>query len=449
MKTMSFRPLLYLTIGWFGIQMAMALDATQFQVLLDSRFEQAGIADFPIHLGPWTLTVGRATLIGLVLSLGPLAGITVQPFMGWLGDRLLARGIDRRFVMKQAVFYALVCTLLFTLNLNLWALIAAIAVFFISFNALNVNYRAMITQTSNRRALFPVKGTVSGFIALFSGMGSMVMFLLFGVLGNSIWPVAISAAVLLVCFVLVFRYSPGPKDHERLAVQDRSSEKEAQLRALAGPRYLAFYALPILSLLPAIENKLAQIPEQRAIFRLFLVVFFSWLGIQALRIYFILFATKELHLTYAQGNLILAVLTLVMVLAALPLGKMADRFNNRKLLLGCLVLFMLTCGFGWWMVTDLPSAMVLGVLMGMSFSGMIVLPLSLLFKLCPKQSEGVYSGLYNMFMSVPQLYSLFITGWLVDSFGSYRMILAVGAVTVACAALLTLRLQAESRQSPV
>jgi MFS-type transporter involved in bile tolerance (Atg22 family) len=78
---------------------------------------------------------------------------------------------------------------------------------------------------------------------------------------------------------------------------------------------------------------------------------------------------------------------------------------------------------------------------------MIVLPLSLLFKLCPKQSEGVYSGLYNMFMSVPQLYSLFITGWLVDTFDSYRMILAVGAVTVACAALLTLRLQSESRQS--
>ncbi|MGG2383108.1 hypothetical protein, partial [Salmonella enterica] len=83
--------------------------------------------------------------------------------------------------------------------------------------------------------------------------------------------------------------------------------------------------------------------------------------------------------------------------------------------------------------------MVMSVLLGVSFAGMIVMPLSMLFKFCPRQSEGVYSGLYNLFISMPQLYSLFITGWLVDYFHSYRLILMVGAVTVIGAALLSYR----------
>lgn len=444
MRISHLRPLLFLTLGWFGIEMALALDATQFQVLLDQRLEQAGIQILHFNLGNWIIPIGKATLIGMVLSLGPLAGITVQPFMGWLGDRLINRGLDRAFIMKQGVFYALVCTVLFALKLSLWALIVAIALFFISFNVLNVSYRAWITETSNRKALAPQKGLVSGFVALFSGFGGFCMFMLFKLLGNSPWPAACSAAVLLLCFMLVFRYAPVPKPRKESEIIAPSSEESVASSNLLSKWHLLFYALPVVSLIPAVERRLISLPEQKPIFRLFLTIFFAWIGIQALRGFFVLLATKELHVSYENANLALAVLTLVLLCSALPLGKLADRLDNRLLLIMSLTLFSLVCLISYWAANSMMGLCLMSICLGLSFAGMIVMPLSLLFKLCPKQSEGVYSGLYNLFISLPQLYSLFITGWLVDVFQSYRMILLVGAIAVGCAVLLCTRLQSGS-----
>ncbi len=427
---LNIQPFLFLTIGWFGIQMAMALDATQFQVLLDHQLE--AITD-------WTLPFGKTTVIGMVLCLGPLAGIIVQPLMGWLGDRLSARGISRRFVMKQAVFYSIVCTLLFSMQLSLWALIVSIGLFFVSLNVLSVNYRALITQTSNRKAIAPQKGTVSGFVALFSGLGGFGMFVLSAILGNSPWQAIGGALILLATFLLVFRYAPMPKSNPANQV---ANDGDAQLKSLTGFWHLLFYAVPMLNLLPAIERRLISIEAQKPIFRLFLVVFAEWLGIQALRGFFILYATKDLGLSYQEANIPLAVLTLVTVGAALPIGKLADKIDNRLLWLACLLLFGSVCVAGYFFVNSMPAVLIMSVLLGISFAGMIVLPLCLLFRFCPQQSEGAYSGLYNLFMSVPQLYSMLLTGWLIDSVGGhYRVILLVGAVSVAFALLLTLRLK--------
>jgi MFS family permease len=444
MKLSQFRPLLFLTLGWFGIEMAMALDATQFQILLDQRFEHANLPTFTWSLlGLFTFPIGKASLIAMVMSLGPLAGITVQPFMGWLGDKLHTHGVTRRSIMKQALFYSWICTVLFALKLSLWALIAAIGLFFVSFNALNVNYRALVTETSNRPSLMPHKGTVSGLVALFSGLGGFCMFMLFKIFGDSQWPPIFAAAVLLVTALLVFRYAPGPKEKPRLNHQERqdiAEKRETQIRSLNSVWHWLFYIFPLINLIPPIEKKLVRLENQKPIFRLFLVIFFAWMGIQALRAFFVLLATKDLHVSYQNASLAMAVLTLVMVASALPLGKLADKLDNRLMLIYCLLGFSLVCLIAFFAVHSYISILLMCVLLGASFAGMVVMPLSLLFKLCPRQSEGVYSGLYNLFMSVPQLYSLFMTGWLVDIFHSYRVILMVGAVSVACALLLAFRL---------
>lgn len=413
-------PILFLTLGWFGIQMAMALDATLFQKLLDDRLENA------FH-------------IALVLGLGPLAGITVQPLMGWLGDKLKRRGISRMTVIRISLLLSLAGTAVFALQMSLPWLVAAVAFFFVAFNVLCVNYRALVTETANRKALLAHKGTVSGFIAGFSGLGGFGMFALASVAGDTpAIPVLASAGVLLACFLLVFRFAPPPKP---VAETEAAGEQAARHeKAMWSGWNLAFYALPVLALIPRFEKKLLQAPGQLPIFRLFLVLFFSWVGIQALRGFFVLYAINALGLSFSQANVPLAVLTLVMVLAAIPLGKLADKFDNRVLFRASLLVYALVCLAGYFAVSDLTAAIVLSVFIGVSFAGMIVLPLTLLFKLCPPRSEGVYAGFYNLFMSVPQLYSLFITGRLIDYFHDYRVILPVGAVAVTIAMLLTFRL---------
>jgi MFS family permease len=441
MKPRHLTPLLYLTLGWFGLQMAMALDATQFQVLLDRALDGAGFSQLQGVMGPWHFSFGKASVIGLILGLGPLAGMVVQPFMGWLSDRLAKRGISRRTIMRQAVFYTLICTLIFCFKLSLWPLVIAIGLFFVSLNVLSVTYRAVMTQASNRKALIGQKGLVSGGTALFSGLGGFGMFAVSSVFGISPWPAAIASLVVAGTFCLFFRYAPQPKSSRADTSGTVAESVAATSPSLTGFWQWVFYLLPILSLLPVMERKMATDTRQQAIFRLFLVVFFEWVGIQALRAFFVLYATHELHMGFKQANIALAVLTLVTVAASLPLGKMADRISNRFLWMLCLALFATVCLAGWWWVNSMSAVLVMCVLLGLAFAGMIVLPLSQLFRLCPAGSEGAYSGLYNLFLSMPQLYSLLLTGWLVDTMHSYRMILLVGAVTVACALVLTFRLK--------
>ncbi len=418
-------PIFYLTLGWFGVQMAMALDATLFQKLLGEHLD-------------------NAFQIGLILGLGPLAGMTVQPLMGWLGDKLGRRGISRLAIIRVSLLFCLAGTVLFAFRLSLPALVAAVAFFFVAFNVLAVSYRALVSEASNRRALLSHKGMVSGFIAGFSGLGGFAMFALASVAGNTpAVPVLASAAILLLCFVFVLKFAPGPRAiTPEPADRDGATPDNLHQRAMWGGWNMVFYALPVLALIPAFERRLAQVPGQVPIFRLFLVVFFSWVGIQALRGFFVLYATHALHLTYAQANMPLAILTLVTVLAALPLGRLADRVDNRRLFRFCLLGYALACLAGCFWVRDLASAIFMSVFIGLSFAGMIVLPLSLLFKLCPPRSEGTYAGFYNLFMSVPQLYSLFITGRLIDYFHDYRVILPVGAVAALGAMLLAFRLVA-------
>lgn len=135
---MNTKPILYLTLGWFGIQMAMALDTTQFQVMLDAY-------------------VHNAFLIGSILSLGPIAGIIVQPAIGWYGDVLARQGISREILMKLGVGVGLLSTLGLSLKLGLGALILFIALFYVAFNIVIVNYRAFVTETSARKALMEKK----------------------------------------------------------------------------------------------------------------------------------------------------------------------------------------------------------------------------------------------------------------------------------------------------
>ncbi len=466
MRNSALKPLLYLTIAWFGIEMAMALDATQFQILLDHHLQQFAHPFF-LKLHFWgnhiRFPVGKAFLIALVLSLGPIAGITVQPLMGRLGDVLQKRGIGRRLVMRITVMFALGCALLFALQLELWELIVAIALFFIAFNALIVNYRALVTETSNRKGLASHKGMVSGLVAMFSGVGGFCMFMLFKVFGNSFWPPLCSAAILAITSWLMFQYAPIPRSEKRIrasaskfsavSVGESDShplseaELAEQVQKLSTLWHWAFYVFPFINMIPSIEKKLSNTESQKTTFRLFLVVFFFWLGIQALRAFFVLLATKEMGLSYQNANLAMAVLTIVTVGAALPIGQLADRYDSRKLLLYSLAGFSVVTSLAFFMAHTFPAVLVMSVLLGVVFAGMVVLPLSMLFKLCPKRSEGTYSGLYNLFMSVPQLYSLFLTGWLVDIFHSYRVILLVAALAGLGGALLVKRLPEQSPET--
>lgn len=419
MRGPTFLAIVYLTLGWFGLEMAMALDASQFQILLDMH-------------------VKKAFWIGTILNLGPLCGITVQPIVGLLADMLTHRGLSRRPLMGAGIVMGIVSILGLSKATTLPMLVTLIALFFIGLNTLIVSYRATVTEVSGRRALNNHKGAISGYVAFFSGLGPSVMFLLGSFLTGTPYLFWLTAAIFGGTFALFFAYAPRTK---RVPSQKSETETLGALHLLR-PINLAFYAVPLLALFPAFENRLSLDKAQKNIFRLFLVLFFTWFGVQALRIYFVLFVGKSLAMGYHAAHLFLAVVTLVIVMSAIPQGHMADRYDNGALLRWTLLGFVITTGVSFFLVHGPLSLFLVCILLGIGFSGLITYSLSILMKLCPPKSEGGYSGLFNFFISVPQLYSQMITGFLIDYYHDYRMIFVVAAITMLMAFLLTFRFSA-------
>ena len=431
--------LIWLTVGWLGIEMAMALDVTQFPIIL----ERALHSNF---------------LVGIVMGLGPLAGLTIQPWMGYYGDVLVQRGISRDMLMRYGTLLGALALVGLGLVKHTWAIVVFMAIFFIATNVVMVSYRAYVTQASQRKALYQQKGVISGLMGLFSGLGALVMAIICGVIAQysqymlglgQHMSFLMGAMFFLVVMGLFFEYAPKPQPVLTLATDEGDAQAEAilQSRALFSLKHILFYAFPPLALIPAFERQLVVYDYQKSIFRLFVVLFFSWIGLQALRGYFVLFVEKSLGMQIAEAQFLLALTTLVMVLAAVPLGKLADHWDIRQLFKVSLILFSGVSALAFVLVHGMPSAIVMCVLFGVSLAGLVVCPLSLLFQLCPRQQEGTYSGLYNVFISMPQLYSLLITGALIDLCHSHRIILVVAGLASCFAIGCVLRLPQTSVQS--
>lgn len=420
LRPVHLKAILCLTLGWMGVEMSGALDSVQFQLLLSQY-------------------VKDAKTIGLILCLGPMFGM-LQPFMGSFADSLRNKGMSRRkLLMLSALMLALsIIGVGFTWNLP--SLVAAIAFFYFGLNLVIINYRALVGEVGNRQALSYFKGTITGFMGLFSGVGGLTMYLLNSLSNNSSTPVIGAILVLLAAFTLLFIFVPRVKTTKNPPSFLESDPGQAERQHLVTPLSLAFYAMPFLALFPQVEAKIAPQAFKKAIFRLLMVTFMLWFGIGAMRYFFFLFATKQLHIPASQASLPLCAFTLSMLLVSVPLGKIADKIDNRILLRYTTGLYLFGAAFGYFFVHDLTTCMILMTLMGIGFAGNASMPLTILFRLCPPKSEGTYLGLYNMFLCIPQLYSLLLTGCLVDMQGDYRVIMVVAGLAMFSAFALTFRI---------
>lgn len=407
--------IMLLTVGWFGIQMNMAYDETQFQFILNRL-------------------VDSAFVIGAVLALGPLCGIIVQPVVGFYSDVLARRGISRKRLIFYAGGLAIVCVYLLPAAAGrLTSMVLTMGVYYFFLNVLMVAYRAFSTEASNMPSLKEYKGSISGFIALFTGAGAFVMYLVCSVWGGTAIPFRVGATVLLLSLLgfSLFLSRIGEPAQQEVSPPEKGFLSRWNL---------LFYMLPFTILIPAVERRVARQAFERPVFRLFLTVYLSWFGFQAIRAFFILYTSKVLDFSHGWANMLLAIVTLVMLAAAVPLGRLADRLDDTRLLRYSLLVFATGSGLFYFFEGTEQLASLFAVIIGLGLAGTTVYPMSILFKLCPPGQEGTYTGLYNLFISVPQLHSLLLTGWLIDVSGTYQVILVITGLTMLASCWSTFQL---------
>jgi maltose/moltooligosaccharide transporter len=479
----SWRGLWNISFGFFGIQIAFGLQNANV-----SRIFQSLGSD-----------VGGLALLWIA---GPVTGLLVQPIIGHFSDRTWGRfGRRRPYFLAGATLAALAlvgmpnASVLLAAALLLWMLDASINISMEPFRAFVGDMVAPSQRTTGYafQTAFIGAGAVLGSLAPFAmaklGVSNVATA---GGIPDSVryafylGAVAIFAAVLWTVLA-VREYSPdqmrgfGDKDafdhDEQPAAFDgglwwllggiaviglvRWLALERDLYVLGG----ALAAFGVLALIAAamarnggrnalvqIMSDMARMPDQMK--RLALVQFFSWVALFIMWIYttpvvaqYVFHSTETTAKAYNDGadwvGVLFSVYNGVAALAAFVLPVLAKRIGAQKTHMLCLAIG--AASFASLLVIR-DSAMLLLPMIGIGFTwaSILTMPYVILAGVLPQHKLGIYMGIFNFFIVLPQLLVATVMGAIIRAFFPTEPVwtMACGAIVLVLAAVAMLRVTA-------
>jgi maltose/moltooligosaccharide transporter len=221
--------------------------------------------------------------------------------------------------------------------------------------------------------------------------------------------------------------------------------------ALWGLLLLAFANHPGGWLLPELVRDIDHMPARMR--ELIPVQFFSWLALFAMWLYTTAAVTKvhfgatdttsELYNTGANWvgvlfgayNLFAALAAIFIPVMARKLGMARSHFVNLLLGGAGLISFLFIRDPDWLLLS------MVGV--GIAWASILSLPYALLAGCVPSRKMGVYMGIFNFFIVIPQLVAAFLLGETLNRLldGQAINVLLVGGVSFVLAGLLALRIR--------
>ncbi|GHA81724.1 MFS transporter [Cognatilysobacter bugurensis] len=479
--TLSFWQIWNMCFGFLGIQFGFAL-------------QNANVSRIFQTLG------AEMDALPVLWIAAPLTGLLVQPIVGYYSDRTWTRlGRRRPYFLVGAVLATLA---LFAMpnSPSLWIAAGLLWILDASINISMEPFRAFVGDQ------LPVKQRASGYAmqSFFIGIGSVIASLLpfalskFGV-GNTAGPGEVPdtvrwafyfGAVVLLASILwtVLRtreYPPEqlrtydeapplprrPLDPARLRTQGLAwlaigvaglvavaiAGLDKQLYILGGG--LATYGLALLALAHAKRENafvsiMTDLHDMPVVMRKLAVVqFFSWFALFSMWIYTTA-AVTGVHFgsddpssaAYNEGanwvGVLFAAYNGFAALAAIVIPYMVRRFGLRVSHLVNTVLGGL--GLLSFLVIDDPNWLLLSMLgVGFAWASILSLPYALLSDAVPAQKMGVYMGIFNFFIVIPQLVAASLLGFLLKTLLGNEPIqaLAIGGVSMMVSGLFVLRVR--------
>jgi maltose/moltooligosaccharide transporter len=376
-----------LCIGFLGIQIGFALQAGNVTRILQN---------FGADL----------TQVSLFWLIAPLTGAIVQPLIGYWSDRNINSGNTR---VPYLLVGGVLCTLsLFALpNSNLlialWPplLIGAILIITIdlSFNVSMHPLRAAITD------YLPIFQQPKGFaiqtflISIGAILGSTLPFILHEFLSFSItsdaneiadnvkWSFYIGATVLLITVLITAK---------------SITKNNIKPLSLVQPEVIKTFYIP-------------QIPKK--MWQLGIIQFFSWAAFFLVWIYMTPAIAQHIYSEYDCYHLSASLFSL-----ALPyLYKKTNVISTH-----ILALFIGGIGligvFNSATVNDIYLPM---ICIGIAWASILASPFALLSRLIPQQKIGLYFGIFNLFITIPQILVGLGSGILIQDYFEGKAIFAI------------------------
>jgi len=418
---LSFWQIWNMSFGFFGIQFGWGLQMGNMSAI----YERLG---------------ANESQLPLLWLAAPVTGLIVQPIIGYMSDRTWNKlGRRRPYFLVGAVLASL-ALLAMPHSGVLWMAAGLLWILDASVNVSMEPFRAFVAD------LLPEEQRTVGFAmqSVFIGAGAVIASLLPGWLGKwgvstaptaehpipqvVVWAFTIGAVVFLlsVLWTIVTTKEYPPEDMEEL----RRKKQEGW-----GEIWVAFKEMPV---------RMKQLAA---------VQFFTWMALFAMWIFFsvavarnILGATDTTSALYQQGidlaNECFAVYNFTAFIAAMVFLWLGRKMSAKSIHIISLALG----GIGLASVGVIKDPFLLKVAfvgVGIAWASILSMPYAMLSSALPADRMGVYMGIFNFFIVIPQILVAILLSRAMEYFPQVNRLSAVvfGGFAMLLAALLTLRVR--------
>lgn len=428
-----------MSFGFLGIQMGFALQNANA-----SRILQNFGAD--VHELSWFWIVA------------PLTGLIVQPIIGYYSDRTWTKlGRRRPYFLTGALLASVGLVLMPNADMfiaimpSLWVGAGMLMIMDASFNVAMEPFRALVADIlpSDQRTLgFSVQTILIGIGAVIGSWLPYVLTNWFGVLNeaepgevptNLILSFIIGAAVLVISILItVFTTKEySPEEVAQFPVDSKHEESEVEEKSSLLNIFSDFKKMPL---------TMRQLSS---------VQFFSWFGLFGMWV----FATPAIaHHIYGLAlddshslayniagdwvGILFGVYNAVSAVYAFFLPAIAKKIGRKKTHAFSLVVG----GIGLISVYFMPNEnwLILSMLgVGIAWASILAMPYAILAGSIPPKKMGVYMGIFNFFIVIPQIINALIGGPMVKYFygGDAIYALVVSGISFLIAAVLVVRVK--------
>ena len=432
--------------------------------------------------------------LSLFWLVAPIMGLLVQPLVGAASDRTW-NGLGRRrpFILAGAIAAAI--GMLLMPNAPLFVAFMApmlfgalmLALMDASFKVCFQPFRALVSDmvpASQRNVGYSIQSLLINIGAV---VGSILPFLLTNIIGldntaskgevaqSVVWAFYIGATVLLgtVLWTVLRTKEYTPKDYYAYKGMDAEKVRAAQTIDKSKPigqKLAEFFSL--VKTMPTIMRQLA------------VVQFFSWFALFIMWVYTMPAITQHIwavevkwfdpdylnaigqvpqHIIDAKGaagdwvGILFAAYSVFAAVFSVFLARLADTFGRKTIYAGALVLGALSY-MSFMLFTDLtpthvdllitevtvPAGAVnlllpmIGV--GIAWAAILAMPYAMLAGALPADKTGVYMGIFNFTIAVPQIVSGLLSGWILSSVfdNNASYIIVVAGISMLCGAFAVL-----------
>ncbi|MEL4897595.1 MFS transporter [Crocosphaera sp. Alani8] len=420
-RTRNFLELWNMSFGFFGVQYGWALQMANTSAIYE-------------YLG------ANPEQIPLLWLAAPVSGLIAQPIIGYMSDRTWTPlGRRRPYFLVGAILSSIALVLMPNAS-TLWIAAGLLWILDTSVNITMEPFRAFIAD------LLPEKQHTQGFSmqSFFIGAGAVVAsvspWILTHVFGfsNSTnggdgvpFSVKLSfyiGAAVFLSTVLWTVITTEEKPPQNLKAMQQANENKSLKDKLA----------EIVHLIQAMPKTMKQLA---------VVQFFTWLGIFCLFLYFppavahnIFGAVEENSTLYTEGiewaGICIAVYNGICFIFSWVLPKLTMRLGKKMTHSLCLVCGGIGLISLLWVEKPIHALFPM-IGFGIAWSSTLAIPYSMLSHIIPEKNMGLYMGLFNAFIVIPQIIAAFGLGAIMDYFldNNSLLVVVLGGVSLLLAAV--------------